>query len=76
MSREDLPDWLLFSPLSSEGRLPALGHLSGISPATSFVDVVKGMGKAPTDAKGMAPLHPEGPSAPLPDVGPSRRQVS
>jgi hypothetical protein len=42
VSGEDLPDWLLFSPSSSEGRSLALGHPSASSSASSFTDVVKG----------------------------------
>jgi hypothetical protein len=55
-SEEDLPEWLLFSPSSSEGRSSALGRISGASPATSCADVVKGKAKAPADAKDNASL--------------------
>jgi hypothetical protein len=46
---EELPNWLLFSPSSSEGRSPATGHLVGASPSSSFVDVVRDKGKAPLE---------------------------
>jgi hypothetical protein len=62
---EELPEWLLFSPSSSEGRSLALGHIFGASSVTSFADVVRG--------KGMAPMDPVGPP---PEVGPSRRSAS
>jgi hypothetical protein len=66
-SGEDLPNWLLLNPSSSEGRLPTVGRFSGASPVTSFADVVKSKGKAPLDV--------EGPSNPMPKAGPSRRPV-
>jgi hypothetical protein len=44
---EDDPDWLPFSPSSSEGRSPDLGHQPSTSP--SFVEVVHCEGKAPME---------------------------
>jgi hypothetical protein len=38
MAAEELPEWLLFSPSSSEGRS---GRPSSVSPATSFIDVIR-----------------------------------
>jgi hypothetical protein len=47
MTGEDLPDWLLFSPSSSEGRSLEHGHPPRASLATSFADVIHWKGKAP-----------------------------
>jgi hypothetical protein len=47
---EELPEWLLFNPLLSEGSSSSLGHLVGASPSPSFADVVKGKGMAPQEA--------------------------
>jgi hypothetical protein len=56
---EELPDWLLSSPSSSEGRSPSLGHFSGhrssSSLADSFADVVHNKGKALVEAGGPDP---------------------
>jgi hypothetical protein len=54
----------------------ALGHLSNASPAASFVDVVKGKGKAPIDVKGKAPLDPVASSAPWSGESVGQRPVS
>jgi hypothetical protein len=87
-SSEDLPEWLLFSPSSSEGRSPALGRLFVALPTHSFAEVVQGKGKAPMEAsgsrfsdhKGKAPLNPFGAEPPLPPhqptAGPRRRPAS
>jgi hypothetical protein len=46
VATEELPEWLPFSPSSMEGR-SYVGRWSITSPAPSFVDVVRGKGKAP-----------------------------
>jgi hypothetical protein len=75
---KDLLEWLLFNPSSSEGRSLALSRISGTSSVISFMDAVKGKGKGKvlTDIKGKAPLDLVDPSAPPPEVGPTRCLVS
>jgi hypothetical protein len=63
---KELPEWLLFSPSSSEGRSPASGRFAGPSLAPSFAEVVHGKGKSPATmqdpdlghSKGKEPMDP------------------
>jgi hypothetical protein len=50
---EELPEWLLFSPSSFDGRSPASGRLSDSSLALSFTEVVAGKGKSSVATPGL-----------------------
>jgi hypothetical protein len=57
---EEVPDWLLFSPSSLEGRSPPFGRLSTGSPVASYAEVVHSKGKAPIEPSGSSVLMDKG----------------
>jgi hypothetical protein len=58
--REELPEWFLFSPSSSEGRSLLVGRSSTASASPSFADLVMGKWKALLEDEGPRSGHDKG----------------
>jgi hypothetical protein len=57
---EELPEWFLFSPSSSEGRSLVVGRSSTASASPSFADLVMGKWKALLEDEGPRSGHDKG----------------
>jgi hypothetical protein len=63
--KDELPDWLVFSPSSSKGRSTEPRHGAPASPSASFTEVVHRKGKAPMDEASSSVVAPPSAVSPI-----------